>query len=80
MIICQFYLSPLLDLTIAEKTVIAKAHPVLKIFKLKPNGKNNPLAYSRIQSHAVVLPQNPRLLLELLSSSSVVIEDNIRIV
>lgn len=80
MIIYQFYLSPLLDLTIAEKTVIAKAHLVLKILKLKPNGKNNLLAYSRIQGHAVVLPQNLRPLLELLSSSSVVIEDNIRVV
>lgn len=80
MIICQFYSSSLLDLTMAEEMIIARAHLVLKIFKLRLNEKNNLLAYSRIQGYAAILPQNPKPLLKLLSSFFVAIENNIRVI
>ena len=77
---CQLYPSPLLDLTPAEETVIAKAHPIIKILKLRPNGKATSASYNGIRGHAIVFPQNPGPLLTLLPSDTVCVEDNIRVV
>lgn len=57
----------MVDLTLVEEAVIARAHPIVSILKLRPTGGSDPAAtYQRIQGHAVVLPQNPGPLLQLL--------------
>ena len=77
---CQNYPSALENLSIAEEAVIARAHPVVTILKLRPNNRFNPGAYRGIRGHAVLLPQNPGPLLTLLPSDSAALGDVVRIV
>ena len=77
---CQNYPSALENLSIAEEAVIARAHPVVTILKLRPNNRFNPGAYRGIRGHAILLPQNPGPLLTLLPSDSAALEDVVRIV
>ena len=77
---CQSYPMILKDLTSVEEAVIARAHPVISIMKLRTSGASRFISYQRIRGHAVVLPQNPGLLLDILPSSSLVLHDVIRIV
>lgn len=77
---CQNYPDALNDLTLVEEAVIARAHPVISILKLRPAGASLSASYQRIRGHAVVLPQNPGPLLTLLPSSSLELHDVIRVV
>ncbi len=77
---CQLYSPALADLSMAEEAAIARAHPVVSIFKLRSSGAFNLVIYSRIKDHTVLLPQNPALLLTLLLSSTLALYDVIRIV
>lgn len=77
---CQSYPPVLADLSLAKKAVIAYAHPVVSIFKLKLSGGFNPIAYSRIKSHAVLLPQNPAPLLNLLPFPTLALHNVIHII
>ena len=77
---CQSYPMILKDLTSVEEAVFARAHPVISIMKLRPSGASRFISYQRIRGHAVVLPQNPGPLLDILPSSSLVLHDVIRIV
>lgn len=77
---CQNYPSALENLSIAEEVIIAKAHPIVTILKLKPNYRFNPGSYRRIRSHAIILSQNTRALLILFPSDLAVIEDIVRII
>ena len=68
---CHQFSAKLVDLTLVEKAVIARAHPVISILKLRPIGESDPATtYQRIRGHAVVFPQNPGLLLQLLPSAT----------
>ncbi len=74
---CQYYPVLLEHLTSAEEAVIARAHLVVTILKLKPNNNFNPGTYRGICRHSVLLFQNPRpvftlLLLEMTSIDNVV--------
>ena len=61
--------------------MVARAHPVISILKLRPIGGSNPAAtYQRVRGHAVVLPQNPGLLLQILPSSTFQPHEVIRVV
>ena len=53
-----------------EEAIIAWAHLIITIVKLKPSGANVSAFYSRIQRHIVVLFPKPELLLNLLSLSN----------
>lgn len=64
------YPDVLKDFTLVEKAVIARAHPIISIIKLRPSGISVSASYSRICGHAVVLPQQPGLLLNLLLSNN----------
>ncbi|MCJ1347504.1 hypothetical protein MMC31_005729 [Peltigera leucophlebia] len=77
---CQSYPPELDCLSIAEEAAIARAHPVVSILKLRPNGAFNPSAYHRIKGHAILLPQNPAPLLNILPSPTLALHDVIRIV
>ena len=58
-------------LTLVEEALIAWVHPVISILKLRPTGGSKSTAtYQRIRGHAVVLLQNPGLLLNILQSST----------
>lgn len=77
---CQNYPEELKDLSLIEEAVIARAHPVISIIKLRPSGASLSASYQRIRGHAVVLPQNPGPLLDLLPSASLQLHDIIRVV
>ncbi len=76
---CQSYPLVLADLSLAKKAVITRAHPVVSSLKLRPSEVFNLVAYSRIKGHAILLPQNPAPLLNLLFSPTLVLHDVIRI-
>ena len=68
---CAQFSLELEGLTLVEKALIARAHPVISILKLRPASGSKPTAtYQRIRDHAVVLSQNPGLLLNILPSST----------
>lgn len=52
-----------------EKAVIARAHPIISIIKLRPNGASVSASYSQIRGYVVVFPQQPGQLLNLLLSN-----------
>lgn len=66
--------------TTTEKVVIARAHPVVTILKLKPNNKFNPGSYKDVQGYSVLLWQNLGLLFNLLSSETTSIDEVIQVV
>lgn len=53
-----------------EEFVIAQAHFIITIIKLRPSGTSILASYLRIQKHIVIFPQQPGLLLKLLLSSN----------
>ncbi len=53
---CQYYPAPLEDLTSAEEVVIARAHPVVTILKLRPNNSFNPGTYRGVRGYSILLP------------------------
>lgn len=63
-----------------EKAVIACAHPIISILKLRPTGTSFSVSYQQVQGHAVVLPQNPGLLLTFRSFFSLMLHDVIQVV
>ena len=68
---CDLFLIELTRLTLVEETLIAWAHFVISILKLRPASGSKPTAiYQQISGHAVVLPQNPGLLLYILLLST----------
>ncbi len=77
---CHSYPELLKDLTLVEKVVIARAHPIISIIKLRPSGASVSTSYSRIRGHAVILPQQPGPLLNLLPSNNIQLYDIIRVV
>lgn len=77
---CQHYPQVLKGLTAVEEAVIARAHPIISILKLRPGKVNPSVCYQRIRGHAVVLPQNPSPLLDLLPSAEFELHSVIRIV
>jgi len=68
MILCPHYPSVLEDLTVTEECLIAKAHPVGVILKLRPGGRASPLNYHALRGHFIVIPQDPGPLLQILPS------------
>ena len=77
---CQNYPSALENLSIADKVVIARAHLVVTILKLRPNNTFNLGGYRGIRGHAVLLFQHLGPLLTLLPSDSAAFEDVVCIV
>ncbi len=77
---CQSYPAALDGLTLVEEAVIARAHPVISILKLRPAGASFSASYQTIRGHAVDLPQNPGSLLTLLLSASLRLHHVIRVV
>ena len=77
---CQNYSSVLENLSIAEEAIIARAHFIVTILKLRPNNRFNPGSYREIRGHTVILSQNSGPLLTLLLFNSAILEDVIRIV
>ncbi len=77
---CQYYLILLEDLTFAEEDVIARAHLVITILKLRPNNSFNSGTYRGICRYFVLLLQNPRQLLTLLPLKTTSVDDVMRVV
>lgn len=77
---CQSYPDILTGLTPVEEAVIARAHPVVSIPKLRPGRTSPSVCYQRIRGQPVVVPQNPGPLLNLLPSTEFELHDVIRIV
>ncbi len=77
---CQHYPSMLEGLMSTKKAVIARAHPVITILKLRLNNSFNPGLHRGIRGHSVLLPQNPGTLLNLLSSETTPVDEVIRVV
>src|SRR6266516_4430415 len=76
--ICQEYPPALEDLTPVEECLIAKSHPVGTILKLRPAGHVSPTNYSAIRGHMIVIPQEPGLLLQILPSPELRLENLIK--
>ena len=77
---CQLYPVVFFCLSMAEEVVIACAHPIISILKLRPNGSLNLAAYHAINRHVILLPQNPSSLLTLLPSPEIELHDLICVV
>lgn len=78
---CHQFPTELEDLTLVEEGVIARAHQLVSILKLRPASRTSPDSiYKGIRGHAVVLPQNPGSLVGMLPSSTFQVEDIIRVV
>ena len=77
---CQYYPIPLEDLTFAEEVVIARAHLIVIILKLRPNNSFNLGTYRGVCGHSVLLSQNLGPLLILLSSKTTFVDDVVRVV
>lgn len=61
--------------------MIACVYPVISILKLCPAGGDSPLAtYQGIRGDAIVLPQNPSLLVNILQSLTFQVQDITRVV
>ena len=67
-------------MTLTEKCLIARSHPITSVLKLRPNGTINPLAYNRLRGHVVVLPQDPGPLLDILPSAELKLYEKINVV
>lgn len=78
--ICQFYLSALDSLSIAEEAAIFCAYSVTSILKLHSNRGFNLAVYLAIKKHVILLPQNSSTLLSFLISPEIALHDLIRIV
>lgn len=74
------YSSVLENLSIAEEAIIAKAHLVVTILKLKVNNRFKLGAYRKIRGYAVFLSQNLKLLLILFLFNLATFKDVIHIV
>ncbi len=77
---CQYYSTLLEDLTSTEEAVIARAHSVVTILKLRPNNSFNPQIYRGVHRHFVLLPQNLRPLLTLLPLEMTSVDDVMQVV
>ena len=78
-IMCQSYPSALEDLTTVEECLIAKCHPVGTIIKLRPGGHSSPTNYNALKGHMIVIPQDPRPLLQILPSPELRLDNVIKI-
>lgn len=77
---CQNYPDAFNDLTLLDEAANAYAHPVISILTLRPAEASFSVSYQRVRGYAVVLPQNPGLLLNLLPSPSLELHDIIQVV
>ncbi|MCJ1422922.1 hypothetical protein MMC29_000802, partial [Sticta canariensis] len=78
---CHQFPTVLNDLILVEEAVIAHAHPVISILKSRPAGRASPQStYEGIRGHAVVFPQNTGPLSNMLPSSTIQVQDIIRVV
>lgn len=75
----QKYPDILNNMTAVEEAVIARAHPIMSIIKLRPSSSGFLTSYHCIRGHTVVLLQNPGPLLTILPSSILVPYNVIRI-
>jgi hypothetical protein len=51
--LCQNYPEALTDLTLTEKYLIAKSHPVGVVLKLRPGGRSSPANYRALRGHFI---------------------------
>ncbi len=63
-----------------EEAVIARAHFIIFIIKLRPSGASVSIFYSRIRGYDVVLAPQPGLLLNLRLSNNIQLHNIIRVV
>ncbi|KAJ5318263.1 hypothetical protein N7476_004683 [Penicillium atrosanguineum] len=66
--LCQHYPEALKDLTLTEEYIIAMSHPVGVVVKLRPGGQTSPANYRALRGHFIVIPQDPKPLLQILPS------------
>lgn len=66
--LCQHYPSALEDLILTEEYLIAKSHSVGVILKLRSGGRSSPANYHTIRGYFIIIPQNPKPLLQILPS------------
>ncbi len=77
---CHSYPESLKDLTLVEEAVIARAHPIISIIKLRPSGASISASYSRIRGHVIIFLQQPGPLLNLLPLNDIQLHNIIRVV
>ncbi|CAG8102726.1 unnamed protein product [Penicillium nalgiovense] len=66
--LCQGYPDSLKDLTLTEEYLIAKSDPVGVIVKLRPGRRMSPANYHALRGHFIIIPQDPKPLLQILPS------------
>jgi hypothetical protein len=66
--LCQHYPSALNDFTLPKEYLVAKAHPVGVVLKLRPGGRSSPVNYHALRGHFIVIPKDPGPLLQILPS------------
>lgn len=77
---CQCYPGPSEGLISTDKTVIARAYPVITILKLRLNNNFNPGLYRSVCRHSMFLLQNSGLLLNLLPWETTFVDDVVKVV
>jgi hypothetical protein len=68
LVLCHHYPEALKDLTLTEEYLIARSHPVGVIVKLRSGGRSSPANYHALRGHFIIIPQNPKPLLQILPS------------
>lgn len=76
---CSDYPDVLRDLTIVEESLIALSHPILVIMKLRPGPALAGASYQALRGHAIVVPQDPSPLFDILPSPSLRLQEHIRV-
>ena len=74
------YFKVLKDLILIEEVIIARAHLIITIIKLRQSSESIFASYSQICIHAIVFSQQPDLLFNLISSNKIRLYDVITIV
>jgi hypothetical protein len=77
--LCQHYPDVLKDLTLTEEYLIAKSHPVGVILKLRPGGRSSPANYHALRGHFIIIPQNPKPLLQILPSPELQLTELVKV-
>jgi hypothetical protein len=78
--LCQHYPEFLKDLTLTEECLIAKSHPVGVIVKLRPGDRSSAANYHALRGHFIIIPQDPKPLLQILPSPDLKFTEIIKVI
>ena len=78
--LCQHYPDALRDFTLTEEYLVARSHPVGIIVKLRPGGRTSPANYHALRGHSIIIPQDPKPVLQILPSHALDFTEIIKVI